>query len=68
LFVTGRLGSKRSRARRQVEEKGCQEVRHQKKFTTRAHHKNTHGMEKDRERSHCKENGACGRDVDSFVG
>ena len=31
MFVTGRLGSKRSRARRQVEEKGCQEVRHQKK-------------------------------------
>ena len=25
-------------------------------------------LEKDRERSHCKENGACGRDVDSFVG
>ena len=36
--------------------------------TKRAHHENTHGMEKDRERSLCKENGACGRDVDSFVG
>ena len=32
MFVTGRLGSKRSRAHRQVEEEeGCQEVRHQKK-------------------------------------